>query len=146
MPICSVDDLPAPLKAAVPAFADRYSGYAEPAIAAGNCHCATDTFRKDAALARYPHSTIEFAFERVRDTRNTWKKSEGPPVPVEIAYLYLKHCNDQDSAVRRYEGHTVAKVGRWYIDFTARQFDPDAPFPLIWTLRARKEQECLTRP
>lgn len=29
-------------------------------------------------------------------------------------------------------GHVVAQVGPWFIDFTARQFHPDAPFPLIW--------------
>jgi len=29
-------------------------------------------------------------------------------------------------------GHTVARVDGWYIDFTARQFDAAAPFPLVW--------------
>lgn len=28
--------------------------------------------------------------------------------------------------------HDVVKVDCWFIDWTARQFDPEAPFPAVW--------------
>lgn len=31
--------------------------------------------------------------------------------------------------------HTVARAGRWYLDWTARQFDATAPWPLVMTER-----------
>ena len=37
-------------------------------------------------------------------------------------------------ATKRRRHHAVALVGRWVVDLTARQFDPDLPFPFYWTL------------
>lgn len=31
--------------------------------------------------------------------------------------------------------HTVTRAGRWYFDWTARQFDPSAPWPVVMTER-----------
>ena len=35
-------------------------------------------------------------------------------------------------ATKRHNHHAVALVGRWVVDLTARQFDPDLPFPFYW--------------
>jgi hypothetical protein len=32
----------------------------------------------------------------------------------------------------RCTGHAVFGLGRWRVDWTARQFDPTSPFPVVW--------------
>lgn len=39
--------------------------------------------------------------------------------------------------------HTIARVGDLYVDWTARQFDPDHPVPRILTRDQLKEEWCL---
>ena len=38
--------------------------------------------------------------------------------------------------IGQWSGHTVVKIGRLRIDWTARQFDPTAPVPLIWRTKS----------
>lgn len=60
--------------------------------------------------------------------------------PINVKFLTIK---ENDSILREalrpcggWTEHVVVKIGRLRIDWTARQFDPKSPFPLIWSVKS----------
>lgn len=102
-------ELPPALFILVSDFARDFSMYEDPARADGACVDASCRF-----LTRTTHEGLEGILVDLF-------------FPEDIERFPHKLYYDNG-----YGGHTVVKVGRFWIDFTARQFDPGAPFPLVW--------------
>ncbi len=100
------------------------AAFASPEGADGSCGYATDLFL-DIAEQLLPGAEIDeahFGPARKITASDRYLYNEAPHP------WYLSGC--------KWPGHVVAIVGGWLIDWTARQFDPNAPFPLIFQMGA----------
>lgn len=118
---------------AVDAFAMAHPEYATPGGAWGECWGATDAFllalaeRTDRGLVG---EAVHFVIESdCADEHSPYEDRQGKPRLVRgsradypLALVPQPHlcC------------HRYARVGDLCIDWTARQFDPKAPFPMAW--------------
>ncbi len=95
-----------------------------PSEADGSCGTATDVFL-DLVELLVPEARCDEAHfvpkEAWRRGINNLYAYTQTPHP-----WYLDGCN--------WPGHCVPVVDGWYIDWTARQFDPAAPFPLVFRM------------
>lgn len=91
--------------------------YASPEGADGQCAACSLDFNSELrdVLGVYATTADWYADRRGVD--------QGQPVP----HPWFDNLHESV-----YRGHTCTLVDGWYIDFTARQFYPEAPYPLIW--------------
>lgn len=119
------------LNRAIARFVELCPRLAQPEVADGACVSAHDMFT-DLVMKMYPNapSPVEAVF--VSDPTAPWPDEE-----PERAYADAEH--DWYLNPIKWSGHTVSRVGDVFIDFTARQFHPDAPFPLVFKLKERQQ-------
>ena len=105
------------------------SAFAAPGEADGNCGLAVDIFL-DFARHLLPEARSDEVYF-VAPSR--WRKArlETRVAPV---YSYRHAPHRWYASGCRWPGHVVAHVGEWLIDWTARQFNPSAPFPLVFRM------------
>jgi len=106
------------LRRLVARFTIKNHKYADPKTARGDCAAVSTQFLMFLQLEEYGGSRKVQNWKW--DIYNFTSLTSGPPVPHEF---FRDH---------HYGSHVAVLVDGWYIDFTARQFSHDAPFPLIW--------------
>lgn len=135
--VVTVGDLPPPLDEAVARFVQHRSEYGEPKNAMGACSSASIQFAATWNRCFVPRGG-EVTDILVKGTWWAVVQGEvfGPNAPQEYLQMLLR-C--------QYPYHAVVWVTdpwrrglpfqrTWLIDFTARQLDPDAHFPLVMRL------------
>ncbi len=97
------------------------ASFASPAAADGMCGLATDLFHDltEIVLPEARLGEVHFTPKRQKD-----------------AFAYQDAPHPWYRSGCRHPGHCVAVIGNWLVDWTARQFDPEAPFPLVFQLDA----------
>lgn len=97
--------------------------FQDPGMANGSCGLAVDRF-----LDLLDEHEIAGGYEvhfRARDNI-TFRRSDLYAYEDAPHGWYLGGCE--------HPGHIVAVLGGWVVDWTARQFVPDAPWPLVFRL------------
>lgn len=125
------------LEEAFDEFIAKYSELGTPEEADGRCGYGTDIFMDIIEDYRLEHHFLAFEVhfvskDRIRNREFT-NDTLTPVFPYEQGpKLFHQGC--------RWKGHIVACVDGICVDWTARQFDKEAPFPLIFPIPgARKE-------
>ena len=104
----------------------RLARFADPKRADGCCGLATEYFL-EMVEKLFPKLKIEEV--HFTDRCKVFQKLPGL---TSMAYDRVRHPWYQKGC--RWDGHAVPCVAGWCVDWTARQFDPDAPFPLVFRL------------
>lgn len=121
------NDLPQPLQEAVLRFAKENEAYSDPSCACGGCVDATGAFLYDyqgcLGTVRLAAFDWEYFLDEdgglVIDLNGAW----------DPGFLHDEGGYGGHTAIRaEFDGRLV------FIDFTARQFDPELPFPHIWEI------------
>ena len=112
----------------------EFARFSEAEEADGCCGLATDLFHSLIEDLGVKASLDEVHFmsskKYLRQKRDWWDRS------FRFRYLHTPHRWYRSGC--HWDGHVAALVDGWIVDFTARQFDPAAPFPLVFRL-----DECL---
>lgn len=103
-------------------------GFTTPEGADGSCGQATDYFRM-IVLDHYPD------LKNIGEVHFSNLPRIDPLIPC-FPYSVVEHTWYQTPIP--WGGHCVFRVGEWLIDWTARQFNQEAPFPLVF--RAPKSE------
>lgn len=127
--VVRIEDLHALIELARSVMLDNH--FDNPLRADGNCGYATDLFCNLAAylLPEVQDEDVSFDGPDLYASARSALKA-GSNLGTSFAYeeaphdWYLGGCS--------WPGHVVAKLGPYCIDWTARQFKPGAPFPLIF--------------
>ena len=137
-PSCLDEDMPWALRELVCAYANGHHELQQPSHAQGQCTNASSRFMKlllECEIADdWEEVDWEFEIERWGHDEADWGWVivSGPDVPSHIDPIF----SADSPAMQKYRGHTAVFVkcedSSWIIDFTARQFDPNSPWPLIW--------------
>lgn len=118
-------------------FKEQHPEFGCPDEADGNCGYATDLFLEMVEMLHpemyNPMAEGEIHFTSTRRLARQrkyvhpgWGNDDIPTFRYTDAphHWYRNGCE--------WSGHVCAHVGEWVIDWTARQFRPDAPFPLAF--------------
>jgi hypothetical protein len=116
------------LEEAIEEFKKLFAWLEDPKEADGKCGAKSYTFIQFLKQNGVPEAAL------AKDLDYTACTARHHPLKPEIL------TRKQDRYIEDYAhrgigqwcGHTVVKIGRLRIDWTARQYDPEAPFPLIW--------------
>lgn len=105
-----------------PWFSEFFADFATQEGANGSCGLATDCFRR-IVLDYYPD------LKNIGEVHFSDLPRENSLIPC---FLYSAAPHPYYQNPIEWGGHCVFRVGGWLIDWTARQFDPSAPFPLVF--------------
>ncbi len=138
----SISDMPAMLACIIENWVGCHPEYVVPAKARGNCAFASDDLTLELADCGHEVDTIHYGVYLDDDDDDESPVSfyandcEEMDLPPAEAMRYYRNARD---CARAFEGHTVVRIDHgddhWYVDPTARQMDPAAPYPLIWVVR-----------
>lgn len=108
-------------------FARENEALQEPARALDMCGVVTHKFCRFLRANDFAGSLVDVSWNR-----RGHRVVDGPPIPPHILDIFFQGHT-------WFQGHVVALVDdTLYVDFTARQFDPDSKWPLVWeTYRVR---------
>ena len=123
--------MPEELAVLVAAFANSHRGFEDPGRADGVCNHASGAFLRLLRRTGYREEAqkVFWEFGQYRSGDESYEIGSGPAVPEWVRDSFLRGS----TALKTWEAHTAICVGEhWYIDFTARQFDRDSEWPLIW--------------
>jgi hypothetical protein len=124
------NDLPGAIDALIGLCVDRpeLSAFAVASEADGHCGVAVDIFTDLASQLLPETQTEEVHFV----AHSRWHK-ERHSMLAGIAVLSYRHArHGWYRGACRWPGHVVARIDDWLVDWTARQFNPNAPFPLVF--------------
>ncbi len=129
------------LQVACEMFAELHPGFGTPEGADGVCGYATDLFLEFLAevlpeQAPPPEMEAEVHFTTGRRARREQSLDYGMPI---FAYHDAPHPYYR-GGLSKHLGHIVVNLGNICIDWTARQFRPDAPFPLVFRMPVQKQK------
>ena len=105
--------------------------FANPREADGNCGLAVDIFLDIVQDVLPEVETEEVHFTA---TSRWYEERSAMKVACISAFSYRHARHHWYLSGCRWPGHIVARVGDWLIDWTARQFNPVAPFPLVFRM------------
>lgn len=122
-------------------FREQHPEYQDPDKAEGHCGEATDSFLSlvESFFPRADTGEVHFASSRVCRAQQAATDACWDVIPM---FPYKKGPSAYRAAGNRdvgddLGGHIVARVGTVCIDWTARQYDRYADYPLIFNLPAR---------
>ena len=102
-------------------FACENENLRDPAEAYNQCRAVTHRFCSFLRTCGYTGDLVDVSWV-YQDGQ-----IDGPKLPARVREVFLRGHH-------LFLGHTVALVGgEVYVDFTARQFDPESNWPLLWT-------------
>ena len=126
-------EMPVLLKEFVSAYANSHTYLKTEKGAAGAC--ASTSYDFISRLGSSPHigEAVDWAFDSESWGHDVddwgWVLFDGPEIPQFIEEVYTV----KSASMLKYGAHTAVLVDdEWYIDFTARQFCKESPWPLIW--------------
>lgn len=117
-------------------FKEQHPEFGRPDDADGNCGYATDLFL-EMVETLYPEMYDPRAEAEIHFTSTKRlaleKKYAHPGWGQDIlTFKYTDAPHDWYHGGCNWSGHVCAYIGEWVIDWTARQFKPDAPWPLVF--------------
>jgi hypothetical protein len=120
------------LEEAIEKFKVEYAWLEDPAEADGKCGAKAYTFIRFLADNDVP----EYSEAKMVDYAACTARHH-PLKPSILTLAEDRHIEDYSHReIGEWTGHTVVKIGRLRIDWTARQFDEKSPFPLIWRTKS----------
>lgn len=135
----SIEDLPKDLQLTIQEAWHELKNYSNPIEADGACELAADIFIEYVSMHMPTASISEIIFRKKLRKRPIFPNKDSWGVVgcffQEREYKSVPHKWYSHGC--RWPGHMVARVNEWYIDWTARQFHPDAPFPLIFHVQEK---------
>ena len=108
---------------------EGYHAYSNAALADGWCEIASINFNSICEEVNELWKIRLVAFSKTSNSEEAcnWKHRYGYNV-----YSYDDVDHDWYKFGCNWPGHVISLIGNWAIDFTARQFTPYAPFPLLF--------------
>lgn len=116
------------LDQAIKAFKKQHGCYDSQLGARSNCQVASQRFieflREHKVRGADEAREVEYAYNTARH------------YPVKVKFVNRSRPFFLDRPRGGCFYHVVVKIGSLRIDWTARQFDPNAPFPLMWRTKS----------
>lgn len=124
------EEMPQGLIALIARFMETNPLLAFPDHAYGRCGDTSGEFKDMLQDHCYPGTCDYVDWEFWEDVDGTWYAINGPTLPPYVWEIYLGNLG---ASHQEFCAHLIVCVDkRWFIDFTARQFDPLSPWPLVW--------------
>ena len=118
------------IQQAIQAFRKKHLALYRPSFADGKCGSYSYQFmrflQENFVIGRHLAREVHYRADTARHH------------PLRPRFLTVKENEDIDTdrPIGGWTEHCVVKIGRLRIDWTARQFDPKAPVPLVWRTKS----------
>ncbi len=138
-----VEDLPAEAMPIVRDYVASHPEYETPAAARGSCCFASLALAE--RLTAHDLDAWEISYDVLladgddpQELPVVFMCADCEEMDLPTADVMRYYASAYDCAVA-FEAHTILRLdcdgAHWYIDLTAKQMHPDAPYPLIWVVR-----------